>query len=92
MWAIIRPHYKQIVKRGLIDITTTNFEFHDKAKEELQEAYRECFQIHDRLGYEITDLIYVCFNWFYHKRYDINLFIKNTKLQEKRANETKQLK
>lgn len=85
IWAIIRPHYKAIVKRGLIKSNTCRFEFYDKSKEELDEIYRECFKIKSNLDYEITDLIFVLFNWFYHKNYNIDLFIDNLKTQKERA-------
>lgn len=100
MWAIVRPHYNAIIKRGLINEGTTPLDFYFKIKEEVKELHDEVVKLPrhynfsmiiesaEKIGYETTDIIHVCFNFIYNY-YTVeeiaDLFIKNIKKQKQRA-------
>ena len=68
---IIEENYKSIVKRGLINGTTTKLDFLNKIYEEVNEL-EECFlDLHFDINEELADVILVCLNIAKHYNIDI---------------------
>jgi NTP pyrophosphatase (non-canonical NTP hydrolase) len=94
IWAVIRPHYNAIVKRGLINKYTTSLDFLIKMAEEKDELSTEIVRYDigklNRIGQESIDLIMVVFNYLIFTKTDVaKELIKNIKTQQKRANDKK---
>lgn len=103
MWAIVHPHYKAIIKRGLINKSTNPLDFYFKIKDEVKELHDEVIKLPshvnyelvidlaEKIGYETTDIIHTSLNFLYDY-YTVNeivdLFIKNFKTQLERAKNT----
>jgi NTP pyrophosphatase (non-canonical NTP hydrolase) len=98
MKKLLERHYEAIVKRGLINKTTSLLDFKIKINEEHRELIKAIYNDND-LNYtfnilsddtkqEAIDIIMVIVNMLQHFNVDIEKeLIKNIEIQEKRANE-----
>ena len=69
MKEILILNYKSIVKRGLINESTSLLDFTDKLQEEIQEFLN--YEDEENFKEELSDIILVCFNIATH--YNINI-------------------
>jgi NTP pyrophosphatase (non-canonical NTP hydrolase) len=97
MIKLIKRHYQAIVNRGLITDKTTVFEFSAKIQEEASELSVELLKFSkfkpNNYKQESIDLVMTVFNMLQHYGVDIKKeLLKNIEIQEKRADEAKQLK
>ena len=77
MKTLIKQNYDSIVKRGLINNSTTLFEFIDKLYEEVSEFEESLeFDNMDNFKEELADIILVCFNIAEHYKIDIEIELK----------------
>jgi NTP pyrophosphatase (non-canonical NTP hydrolase) len=77
MKTLIKQNYDSIVKRGLINNSTTLFEFIDKLYEEVSEFEESLeFDNMDNFKEELADIILVCFNIAQHYKIDIESELK----------------
>lgn len=77
MKTLIKQNYDSIVKRGLINNSTTLFEFIDKLYEEVSEFEESLeFDNMDNFKMELADIILVCFNIAEHYNIDIESELK----------------
>jgi hypothetical protein len=76
---LINRSYKAIQKRGLITDKTSDLEFFEKAKEELNEI-ADSFRL-ENTDEEITDLMTVCCMWLVHRGKDPIKEFKNVVLK-----------
>jgi len=82
---IIESNYKSILKRGLIDISTTKSDFVLKLEEEVQEFIDAFIYGSGDTNEELSDIILVCLNVARHYEIDIEKELKNKiKTNEKR--------
>lgn len=70
---LIKRNYESTVKRGKINLLTSQDEFYHKASEELFEIRCEMKgnEMSKSMAIEITDLMLVCQNWLTHNGYDV---------------------
>ena len=83
MKKLIKRNYKSIVKRGLINHSTTLEDFINKLKEECNEL--EHHESPDNFREELADVILVCLNIAEHYKIDIEKeLINKIKINENR--------
>ena len=91
MKKLMKKNYASIVKRGLIDKSTTRDHFIMKIKEELQEFIEANKKQHKdksfiHISEELADIILVCLNFATHYNIDIKHELKNKiKINERRG-------
>jgi NTP pyrophosphatase (non-canonical NTP hydrolase) len=74
---LFQQNYEAVVKRGLINKETNNFDFRIKLIEEMGEvndAY--IFETPERTNEEITDCLVVCASWLIHRGANIEEEVK----------------
>jgi len=74
---LIQLNYDAVVLRQLIDENTQDFEFYEKAKEELKEVFTAImYESEENQAKEWTDLLVVCLNRLTHFKCDIEKLLK----------------
>lgn len=68
---IIESNYNSIVKRGKINVQTTEQDFIDKIQEEFNELKEAVFGKKSNRNEEIADIILTCLNYARHYNVDI---------------------